>query len=175
MIKTKIEGVKQLSDFVRDLPRGMKVAGMRALAVWYGGRAGEGLRKEPPTKFASRANAYGSTGATFENGNPVPDGYFSAKQFRYVAAITKGFTERYQRTHELSNAWAYAESNSQWDRVTFTNDAPGAEWAYTDGGQARQLNNVGWRGAIEIIEASFRGAIRFAQEAVDAITRSKKL
>ena len=172
-MKVRMEGVTQISNWIKTLPRGMKIAGMRALGVWYGGRAGEGLRKEPPTKFASRANAYGSTGATFENGNPVPDGYFSAKQFRYVAWLTKGFTQRYQRTHEMSNAWKYAESNSQWDRVNFTNDAPGAEWAYRDGQQARQLNNVGWRGAMEIIEASFRGAINFAQQKVNELIARK--
>lgn len=173
-VKVKLSGDKQITAFIKSLvPRGMKIAAMRAIGVWYAGREGEGLRKEPPTKFASRANAYGNTGATFENGAPVPPGYFSAKQFRYVAAITKGFTQRYTRTHELSNAWQYSETNSQWDRVNFTNSAPGAQWVYTDGAQARQLNNVGWRGALEIVSASYKGAIKYAQAKVNELIRRK--
>lgn len=172
-MKTRLEGAGKLSEWIKSLPRGMKIAGMRAVAVWYGGREGEGLRKEPPTTFHSRANAYGSTGATFENGNPVPDGYFSAKQFRFVAAITEGFTKRYTRTHDLSNAWQYKESNSDWSSVAFTNDAPGAVWAYEDGGQARQLKNVGWREKTKIILASMTGALRFAQQEVNALLARK--
>jgi hypothetical protein len=141
---------------------------MRAIAIWYGGREGEGLRKEPPTTFRSRKNAYGKVAS-----DGAPAGYFSMKQFRYVAMITEGFTKRYTRTHELSNAWRYKETNSDWSSVTFTNDAPGAQWAYTDGGQARQLNNVGWRGAYEIVMASLTGALRFAQQEVNALLARK--
>lgn len=172
-IRFKASGVEEFSNFIQALPRGVKVAAMRAVSYYLVGRENEALRKEPAEKFVRRADAYGSTGATFENGNPVPDGYFSAKQFRYVAAITEGFTKKYDRTHTIANAWEYHETNSDWDRVNIQNNAPGAEYVVGDG-QSRHEALVGWRKWRQAIGDNMAGAIRYAQEMVDKFIISSK-
>lgn len=164
MIQFKLAGVKEFQDFLKQIEDGWKIRAMRAIAYYLAGRENEALRKEPPVKFVSRAAAYGKV-------SDAPPGYFSWKQFRYVAMITEGFTKQYVRTHTISRAWEYHESNSQWDRVNIQNNAPGAEYVVGDR-QSRHEELVGWRKWRQVVNDNMAGAIRYAQEQIDALIRS---
>ena len=158
-MKTRMTGLAEVTQFINTLPRGMKIAAMRAIAVYLN----DALRKEPSQKFVSRAAAYGSVST-----DGAPDGYFSWAQFRFVAVITKGFTQRYTRTHDIATGWRYKETNSQWDRVDLTNSIDGAEYVVGDG-QSRHEEMVGWRKWRQDISDHLSAAIRDAQEKVNAL------
>lgn len=164
MIQFKLAGVKEFQDFLKQIEDGWKIRAMRAIAYYLAGRENEALRKEPPVKFVRRADAYGKV-------SDAPAGYFSWRQFRYVAAVTEGFTKQYNRTHTISQAWEYHESNSQWDRVNIQNNAPGAEYVVGDR-QSRHEALVGWRKWRQAINDNMAGAIRYAQEQINALIQS---
>ena len=160
MIKISTRGIPELVQLLKDLPRGTKIVAMRAAAEYLVGDESHGLKHEPAQKFVSRAKAYG-------NVSDAPPGYFSWKQFRYVAWITDGFTKiPYNRTHEMSRAWTATTQTSDWTRVKIENDAPGAQWVYGEQ-QARQPALVGWKKFTDIIASNIAGAVRAAQQAVD--------
>lgn len=165
-IKFKVSGLEEFKKFMAGLEQGVKVAAMRAVSIYLVGRENEALRKEPPEKFVTRADAYGKV-----SNDGAPPGYFSMKQFKYVAWLTDGFTKKYNRTHTIANAWEYHETNSQWDRVNIQNNAPGAEYVIGDG-QSRHEALVGWRKWRQAINDNLAGAIRYAQEMVDKYIRS---
>lgn len=173
MIKVSLANNKRVSEFIKSLPARLRKTGMMAITEYIIGNESRGLKKEPSTKFVSRASAYGSTGAKFENGNPVPPGYFSAKQFRFVAWKTKGFTERYERTHALRDDWDFTDTGG-WKSVTIFNETPGGEWVMGDQ-QARQPEKVGWKTASGVALSQLSAAMRFAQERVDAMTNAGKV
>jgi hypothetical protein len=165
-IKFKVTGIEELKTFLDKLETGVKIAAMRAVSYYLVGRENEALRKEPANKFVRRADAYGKV-------SDAPAGYFSMKQFRYVAWLTDGFTKKYDRTHAISQAWEYHETNSQWDRVNIQNNAPGAEYVVGDG-QSRHEALVGWRKWRQAINDNMAGAVRYAQEMVDKYIKSAK-
>lgn len=165
-VQFKISGVKEFQAFLKKVEEGWKVRAMRAIAYYLAGRDNEALRKEPPDKFVTRASAYGKV-------SDAPDGYFSWKQFRYVAWITDGFTKKYERTHTIARAWEYHESNSQWDRVNIQNNAPGAEYVVGDM-QSRHEALVGWRKWRQVVNDNMAGAVRYAQEEIDKLIQSLK-
>ena len=93
---------------------------------------------EPPEKYVSRASAYGPVSS-----DGAPDGYFSWKQFRYVAAITNGFTDiPYKRTHALQYAWNWDNSGARSERLS--NNDPAAPWTIGPN-QSRHEEAVGWQ------------------------------
>ena len=166
-VNFKIRGVKEFNDFLKTIPHGGLRIALRAFTEYVIGNESHGLKHPDPYKYASRAKAYGSTGARFANGNPVPDGYFSAKQFRYVAAKTHGFTDRGSKRAGVSeDAWQYVEV-SDWN-YKIVNPEPGAYWTRDDYGQARQPALVGWRKVTKTIMDNFAGGVRSANAALSA-------
>jgi hypothetical protein len=165
-ISFTVRGLEKLKAFLKDLPRGTRIVAVRAFAEYMLGNKDRGLRHEPDWKFVSRADAYGKV-------SDAPDGYFSWKQFRFVAAETEGFTKIPQdRTHEIANAWTVKEKDSNWTSVKIENDANGAGWVFGDN-QARQPALVGWRKWRDIISTNTKGALQAAQRAVNEWLKSK--
>jgi len=163
MIKTTLSGHVKLTQYLVNLPKRFRSTAMNVAAKFFIGDAGHGLKHEPAWKFVSRAQAYGKV-------SDAPPGYFSWKQFRYVAWKTKGFTEiPYKRTHGISDAWKIQESGN-WMHVKITNDADGVAWVMGDK-QARQPALVGWRKYAAIIKSNMRGAIHQAQLAVNRMLK----
>ena len=173
-VRFSIRGVEAVQAFLRSVPYGATKVALAAFSEYIVGNKSHGLRHPDPYKYASRAKAYGNTGARFENGRPVPDGYFSAKQFRYVAAITHGFKDRgSKRTGESTDAWQAVPRNDGY-RYTLTNNTPGGYWTRDETRQARQLGNVGWRKVSDVLADNYLGGIRAAIAAVNAHLKSKK-
>jgi len=165
MIEVTPSGDKKLTQFLVNLPKRFRSTAMSAAAKYFIGDARHGLKHEPAWKFVSRAQAYGKV-------SEAPAGYFSWKQFRYVAWKTKGFTAiPYKRTHKMANAWTIQESGN-WINVKLTNDSPGAGWVM-GAQQARQPALVGWRKYAEIIKTNMSGAIRQAQLAVNNMLKEE--
>jgi hypothetical protein len=175
-INFRIRGVEAVQSFLRAIPRGAVRVALQAFSEYVVGNEQHGLRHAEPYKYASRARAYGYTGAKFENGNPVPAGYFSAKQFRYVMAkiasgeMTPG-TEN--RTGKSTAAWQAVPRNDGY-RYTLSNGERGAYYTRDDKGQARQPANVGWRKVSQVVTDNYLGGIRSAVAAVKKFLASKK-
>lgn len=141
--KSKKFRIEELGARIAELPRLIRRPALRVISDFMLKR----FKLYPRYKYKSRAGAYGYTGATFENGKPVPPGYFSAKQFRYVMAkIADGTIQpgSPHRTMDLKNAWRVDESN-RLDAMALVNDDPAAVFAYSPDYQARQLEQVGWQ------------------------------
>lgn len=163
-IKIKVIGLEKLKAYLKGLPRPLKIVGMRAASEFLVKK----IKVEPEEKFVSRKSAYGNVSS-----DGAPSGYFSMKQFRYVAWLTDGFTKKYDRTHELINDWDYQETDSDWSRVKIFNQSPGAEYVMGEK-QARQPRKVGWKKASAIMLANASGAIRAAREAINQFIISAK-
>jgi len=103
----------------------------------------------PRYKEVARHKAYPDTKAYFENGKPVPAGYFSAAQFRFVmAGIASGRIQpgSPHRTQDLKKAWRIeGENNRDIRSISLVNENPAAVFAYHPVYQARQLAMVGWK------------------------------
>jgi hypothetical protein len=164
-ISIKVVGIEKVQQYLINLPRPLKIAGMRAASEYFIGDESHGLKHEPAEKFVSRKSAYGKV-------SDAPAGYFSWKQFRYVAWLTEGFTRRYQRTHAMSNDWDYTDASSDWSRVKIFNQVPGVDWVMGEG-QARQPARVGWIKASIIMARNTAGAVRAAHAAINAYLARK--
>lgn len=145
---------KKVKKALRDTARGTMKTAIVALTEYILGDSRHGLRHDDPYRFASRAKAYGKV-------SDAPEGYFSWKQFRYVAAITKGFTEfgRKRSPTNSSESWGYKLSQGGY-RATLTNDAPSTQWIRGDDTQAAQPALVGWRKVSKVIADNINGARR---------------
>jgi len=155
-IKFRVSGVKEFKEFIKTVPRGVKIAAMREIATYIIGNDARGLKHYPAYKHVTRKEAYGRT-------------FVSDKQRRYVMAkirsgeITPGTP---QRNNNYKRNWGFREQNSDWRRVDIENKAPHAGWV---GGlnQARLNAKVGWRKYTEIVRTNINGAIQAGQRAVD--------
>jgi hypothetical protein len=171
-IRFTIKGVDKTISYLLDIGGNVPHVAINAIAEYLKIK----LMIPAPYKYASRARAYGNTGATFANGNPVPDGYFSAKQFRYVMSriadgtITPG-TEN--RTGASSRAWVYLPIKAGQTTGYIMNKSAGAYYTMSDEGQARQPANVGWLKSSQVIAANIKGALATAIVAVRAYLKSK--
>ena len=172
-IRFDIKGVEQVRTYLLNVAAYVPHVAINAIAEFLRLK----LAIPHPYKYASRARAYGSTGAKFANGSPVPDGYFSAKQFFYVMAkiadgtITPG-TEN--RTGKSSKAWTYEPIKAGQTKGYILNPSPGAYYTMSDTGQARQPANVGWLKSSMVIAANIKGAFDAAIAAVNKHLKSKK-
>ena len=172
-IRFNIKGVEQARSYLLEITNIVPHVAINAIAEYLKQK----LATPSPYKYASRARAYGSTGAKFANGNPVPDGYFSAKQFRYVMAriadgmITPG-TEN--RTGASAKAWTYKPIPAGQTTGYILNASAGAYYTMSDVGQARQPANVGWLKSSMVIAANIKGAFDAAIAAVKIYLQSKK-
>lgn len=144
----KIRGLDGIKELVDELPRRLRGKALDVAAKAYL----KYFKLYPRYKYVSRAKAYGSTGAKFENGNPVPDGYFSANQFRFVmAAIADGRIKpgSPHRTQDLKRAWRIEGKGTA---TVIVNDAPAAVFAFHPEFQSRQLAAVGWQDIVTMEE-----------------------
>ena len=163
-VSFKFRNVEAVQKYLRTVGRGLMRVGLYAVAEYIIGNGQHGLKHAEPYKYVSRADAYGSTGATFENGNPVPDGYFSASQYRYVMAKLASGEMKIgdYRTGVSTESWQYVETGSKGYGVTITNPEEGAYFTRDDYGQARQPAAVGWRKVSTVIADNIKGAMRHA-------------
>lgn len=159
-IRITPRNIDKVVAFLRSVPPGVKNAAQEAIAKYFVGNDQRGLKHEPPWKFVSRKQAYGKP-------SDAPAGYFSWKQFRYVAAITDGFTKiPYTRTHELRNSWEAKNTGGTWVII----GSPG--WVMGTN-QARQPDLVGWRNYVEVMRSNMAGALRAGLVAVNKWLRQK--
>ncbi len=182
-IRISVKGVEKIQKLFFNLPKELTQLVIRSIGKYLlgdidvdahtGGNRGR-LRDYASYKFVKRAKAYGSTGAKFENGTPVPDGYFSAKQFRYVAWMTEGFTKNMgsaeNRTGKTASSWKFTEGTS---RAVISNDSTGGYYTMHDNGQARQPAMVGWNKASRTVMNNMAGATMYTIKTVDEFLRSQ--
>lgn len=171
-MKVSVASEKTIA-WIKSLPRGIKVGAMKAYTEYIVGNERRGLKHAPPQKFVRRATAYGQQPPAEGEDSPPPAGYFSWKQFRFVAYITDGFTKQYQRTGKMVGAWTIKAEDSDWRSVRVENKAPGAGWVFSEQ-QARQIGLVGWRKVTKVVADNIKGAHRAAQQAVDKWIKSKR-
>ncbi len=157
-MKFRVSGLDAIKEFIKELPRGSKIEAMRAAAIYLIGDANRGLKHNPPRR---------------EHGENNPYRWTSEKQ-RKAFFATDGFGGGipYARTGDLSSAWNYQETNSDWTRVDLINDAP--HFQYVQGEDIQIGHKVdGWRYYLDVISTNITGAIRSAQQAVDRFIKSK--
>ena len=160
MMKVNLTGDKTLFDFIKTIPRGMRVVAMRAIGRHYIESKTSDLRREPPYKYFKFKDVYG--------------GWFSQRQQGYVMAmihegkITPGFSHR---SHEIRDGWRMNETDD-WRRVSLLNDAPGVNWVKGDN-QARMMKEMGWTPTAKDVEGGLANAMREAQQEVNAALQSK--
>lgn len=167
-VSFKIRSIEAVKQYLKGLPRGTMIPALRALVEFIVGNAAHGLRHAEPYKFASRARAYG-----YVSQDGAPAGYFSMKQFCYVAAKTKGFTDMgNKRTGAGVAAWQYTAQRGGYE-FKISNDNVGQLFARHEQRQARQLANVGWRKIGQVIADNIAGAMRMANVAVKRVLAGK--
>lgn len=157
---------EQTIAWIKKLPRGVKFVAMKAFAEYVVGNDRRGLKHAAKQKYVRRAIAYGRQPTAQGEETPPPEGYFSWRQFRFVAKITDGFTKQYQRTGKMVSAWTIKAENSDWRSVSVKNQSPGAEWVFSEN-QARQIGLVGWRKISQVVSDNIKGAHRAAQQGVN--------
>lgn len=159
---------KKVKKALSDVARGTMKVAIVALTEYILGDKSRGLRHDDPYRFASRAKAYGKV-------SDAPEGYFSWKQFRYVAAITKGFTDlgRKRSPTNSSESWGYKLSRGGY-RAVLTNDAPSTQWIRGDDTQAAQPALVGWRKVTKVISDNINGAMRHMRAEIGRYLKSRK-
>jgi hypothetical protein len=163
-VKIKISGIDKISKFLKTLPKEVRRLALYEIQKYIIGGTDGGLRKSPPYKFVKRARAYGKV-------SDAPAGYFSWKQFRYVAWLTEGFTKFYKRTGGSSAAWTWEQTSRG---MTIHNKTQAAYYTRDDKGQARQPALVGWRKAGEVVRERMEKAMKLANSAVNKYLRSQK-
>lgn len=176
-VSFKIRNIEKVKKYIAGLPRGVTFVALEAISKWLVGDSQSGLRHPEPYKYVSRKSAYGFTGAKFENGKPVPAGYFSKEQFRYVMAkIASGEIKPGQnnRTGNSTDAWTYTpQSKGKNYAFKLVNETPGGFWTRSDKSQARQLGKVGWWKVSKVVSKNLPAALKAAKEAVKQFLAKK--
>lgn len=145
---------------MKKLPRGVKITAMRTAAEFIVGDERHGLKHAPSRK---------------QHGENNPYQWQSEKQRRaYFASDGFGGGIPYQRTGDLTDAWTYTESDSNWTSVTIFNPLDQASFVVGDNQQRGHIAD-GWRHYLDVVKSNVNGAIKAAQRAVDAwINRNAK-
>lgn len=176
-VSFKVRGVKAVQSFLASVPRGALRVVLQAFTDYVIGNDAHGLKHVEPYKYASRKSAYGYTGAKFDNGKPVPPGYFSKEQFFYVmGAISRGeITPGSPRSNrgESAKAWKSVPSNSGY-KMNIVNDKSGQYWARDDKGQPRQIQKTNWRKVTQVLADNYLGGIRAGVQAFNKWLTQKK-
>lgn len=165
-IKFKLQGREVLNRFLDSVPRTVQKVALEAFVKYVVGDTRHGLKHPDAYRFVSRASAYGKV-------SDAPAGYFSWAQFRYVAAMTKGFTTNIgnNRTGESENAYSYSQKGNGY---LIENPKAGAYFTRDDEGQAAQPAMVGWRKVSKVISDNFDGAVKSANAAIKAFLKANK-
>ena len=151
-VNYKVKGIKEVTEYIADLPRGVKAAAMRAIATYIVGDKNHGLKHDVAYRYISRKQAY------------PPTGWQSDKQRRYVMwAIKKGRIKigRKHTPTNYSQSWAWKQKDSKWDRTDITGRLP------FDRFPSRHNRLAGWRHYAEVAQTNLKGAIREGQRAVN--------
>lgn len=159
MFKTTLSGVKELSAYIKSLPRGVKIAAMRAIAKYIIGDDRHGLKHYPNYKYVTPFRSYSS--------NPV----LAAKQRGWIFTHLDQIGQN-NRTNETKDAWVANETSSDWSRVNVQNDSEGVIWTQA-ATRTRQNEAVGWRLADDVIDSNLKGAIQAGQSAVNELLAQK--
>lgn len=175
-VSFKVRGVKAVQDFLASVPRGGLRVVLQAFSDYIIGNDSHGLKHVEPYKYASRKSAYGYTGAKFDNGNPVPAGYFSKEQFFYVMGkISRGEIKPGQARSnrgESAKAWKSVPKDNGY-KMNIVNEKPGQYWARDDKGQPRQIQGTNWRKVMQVLADNYLGAIRAGVQAYNKWQREK--
>ena len=164
-VRFDITGVQEVKVYIDKVASGVSHIAVNAVAKLFKIE----LQKDQEYKYASRKGAYGKVSS-----DGAPDGYFSWKQFRYVAWLTHGFTDRgSKRTGKSSNAWSYKDISAGTTTGYIMNPSTGAYYTRSDYGQARQPANVGWKKVSVIIAENIAEAGRAAIKAISDFLRKK--
>jgi hypothetical protein len=158
-IRFKIKGLKEVSDFINRLPRGVKIVFMRAFTTYILGDDTHGLRHAPPYKYVSRKSAYGFS-------------FFTEKQRRWFWANGGPDMIGDNRKGAIAEGWQMKETDSSWTHVSITNTVEGAGWVMGTA-QARQPAKVGWRQFLKVIADNMAGGMRSGLAAVRAFIASR--
>lgn len=157
-MKTSLRGVKELTAYLKELPRGTKIVAMRAIGEYLLGDEHHGLKHSPPR---------------VKHGEDNPYQWTSEKQRRaYFAMDGFGSGIPYQRTGDLAEAWTMEEANSDWNTVKLTNESEYGQYVQGDSIQDGHKAD-GWRIMADVIKTNLVGAIRAGQQAVDRLIKSK--
>ena len=157
-MKVRVVGISEIVEYVKSLPRGVKIVAMRAIAEYIIGNDSHGLKHYPKR---------------VQHGPGNPYKWQSEKQRKaYFASDGFGGGIPYKRTDALKNAWDYRETNSQWDRVNLVNTSGYGQYVQGDNLQRGHLADK-WRHAIDVAQSNLRGAIQAAQRAVDKLIATK--
>lgn len=158
-MKASLRGYEKLKAFLAELPRGTKIAAMRAAAEYFVGDEQHGLKHNP-----ERVN----------HGPENPYEWQSEKQRRaYFATDGFGGGIPYRRTGSLSDGWSFSEQDSNWTMVKLENPVSYGQFVQGVNIQRGHIAD-GWRKYGDIILTNMKGAIQAAQRAVDEYIKSKR-
>lgn len=155
-MKMTLRGLKEVQKMMKDLPRGTRIVGMRAIAEYIIGNEQHGLKHEPQRVIHGAGNPYQ---------------WQTEKQRRaYFATDGFGTGIPYTRTHNMVDSYTYSESNSNWTMVKIENYSPVFDFVQ---GEYQQRGHIadGWRKVMDIISTNINGAIQAAQRAVDKLVK----
>ena len=140
-----------LAAAISALPRAVRGVATEAAAVYLIGNDSHGLRHYPPSKYVTRARAYGKT-------------FFTDKQRRYFfSALKSGILKvPYLRTRKTANGWYTVGKGA---KISIRNDSDGAKFTAGDKTQSRHEALVGWRTISKVAADNERGMIRAAEQA----------
>lgn len=142
-----MRGITQVTDFLRELPRGVKISAMRAAAKYLIGDSQHGLKHNPARVQHDESNPYQ---------------WQSDAQRRWWFATHDG---PYQRTGDLAAGWKFTESDSNWTSVKLENRVPYGEFVQGANIQRGHIAD-GWRKIENVIATNINGAIAAANTAV---------
>ena len=159
-VKTKIRGIEAFQSFIRSVPRGTVKTALAAIADWYVGKDGRGLRHYEPYKYVKPFRSYSS--------NPEK----AASQRRWIFAHLDQIGHN-NRTGKTMEGWKWRETNGGYG-INLENDEPGAGWLWGNKSQTRHNKAVGHRTIESKIASNYLGAIRHAVSAVKKFLKAKK-
>jgi len=157
-----IRNLDKVQNYLKSLPRGTIKIALEALGEWFIGTGQRGLKRYPPYKYVTRAQAYGRT-------------FKSAKQRGYVMAqIRAGRIDpgAPHRTGNTQRGWSMSTTGGGY-RLSLVNPTAGAYYSMSDTGQARLNALVGWRKVSDILSTNIKGAIRHAISKVNEFLKQK--
>jgi len=155
MIKFSIHGIKEVKEYIAGLPRGVKIAAMRAFATYIIGDERHGLKHEPAQVTHGPGNPFKWTS------DKQRRGFFASDGFGQGIPTT--------RTHEGVNSWTMTEKDSSWTSVKIEggNVFVQGDW------QQRGHKADGWRKYTDVVTTNIAGALRAAITAVSDWLKSK--
>ena len=154
-VTVQVRGIEALQKFLSELPKGSKIAAIKAATEYLIGNDSHGLKHLVAYNYVSRTAAYGQP-------------FVSDRQRAYVMAmihegkITPG-TEN--RTGALVEGWKYTTSNSGYSARIY-NDVKGDPYVQGDESQARQPAMVGHRKMSDVISTNIDGAMQAVKQAI---------